>query len=71
MAKIIEQYSTGIITLKTKKHWYAIEFIREDDYSGWNVKSSSGINHYENGLLHATLSKALKAANSCIKNEEI
>lgn len=70
MAKVIRQ--TGELKFNTEKHWYKIELI-SDDYVplGWNVSSSSGINHYENGLLHKTFEKAYKAMKSAIKNEEI
>lgn len=69
MSKVIKQ--TGEIKFQTNNHWYKIELIM-DEYTplGWNVSSSSGINHYENGLLHKTFDQAYKYMKQAIKNEE-
>lgn len=70
MAKVIQQ--SGCLRFHTEKHWYDVEMIKEDHkFLGWNVSSSSGINHYENGLLHKTFEQAFKAMKSAIKNEEL
>lgn len=69
MAKVIGQ--SGTIIFKTAKYSYIVELI-EDDYValGWNVRSNSGINHYENGLLHKTFEQAYKAMKEAIKYED-
>lgn len=70
MTKVIRQ--SGTLRFHTAKHWYAVEAIKEDaKFLGWNVSSSSGINHYENGLLHKTFEQAFKAMKSAIKNEDL
>ncbi len=69
MATVIKQ--SGELRFETGKHWYKIGLITDDFVSlGWNVSSSSGINHYENGLLHKTFEKAFKAMKQAIKNED-
>ncbi len=69
MAKVIRQ--DGNLRFITEKHRYYIEALQDEGkFLGWNVSSSSGINHFENGLLHKTFEQAFKAMKSAIKNEE-